>query len=85
MNLQILSILLLFCFGLLQSNQFVLAENAVHQAIDNFCFALVQSLENEWTPDKNIFLSPLGLSTVLTMLMAGAGGKTYDELYHTLG
>lgn len=50
----------------------------------DFGFALYKNL-NAKAPGKNIFYSPLGISTALSMLSVGAGGQTHSQLFSTLG
>ena len=64
------------------------------RANDEFGLQLLHRLELEdqakrsAKPDSdpaNLFISPFSVSTVMTMLMAGAANKTFDELRSTLG
>ncbi|CAL8316373.1 unnamed protein product [Merluccius merluccius] len=50
----------------------------------NFAFALYKSLSAKVAADKNIFYSPLGIATVLSMLSTGARGDTHSQLFKTL-
>ena len=57
---------------------------------DKFALDLVQQLESEEASKpvearKNVFVTPYSLGSVLVMLMAGAKGETFDEIYNTLG
>ncbi|XP_041660690.1 alpha-1-antitrypsin homolog isoform X2 [Cheilinus undulatus] len=51
----------------------------------DFAFALYKSLKANTAAGKNIFYSPLGISTVLSMVSAGAKGETHSQLFSTLG
>ncbi|XP_008285596.1 alpha-1-antitrypsin homolog [Stegastes partitus] len=51
----------------------------------DFAFALYKDLNAKTDAGKNIFYSPLGISTVLSMLSTGAGGDTHSQLFSTLG
>ncbi|XP_060908532.1 alpha-1-antitrypsin homolog [Labrus mixtus] len=51
----------------------------------DFAFALYKSLNAEAAPGKNIFYSPLGISTALSMVSAGARGETHSQLFSSLG
>ncbi|XP_041661936.1 alpha-1-antitrypsin homolog [Cheilinus undulatus] len=51
----------------------------------DFAFALYKSLKANTAAGKNIFYSPLGISTILSMVSAGAGGETHSQLFSTLG
>lgn len=46
---------------------------------------LAKLIEKQKNADVNIFVSPLSLSMVLLMAMAGSGGQTYEEIHKTLG
>lgn len=50
-----------------------------------FSFALYKSLSAKSAAGKNIFFSPLGISSALTMLSKGARGETHRQLVSTLG
>ncbi len=50
----------------------------------DFAFKLVKEISRE-QPEKNIFISPYSVSTVLQMVDNGAGGKTKEEIRQTLG
>ncbi|XP_029295777.1 LOW QUALITY PROTEIN: alpha-1-antitrypsin homolog [Cottoperca gobio] len=50
----------------------------------DFAFTLYKSL-NAKTAGRNIFYSPLGISTALSMLSTGAGGETHSQLFSSLG
>lgn len=50
-----------------------------------FGLALYKSLNAKSAAGKNIFFSPLGISSALTMLSKGAKGETYNQLVSTLG
>ncbi|KAL0967645.1 hypothetical protein UPYG_G00254960 [Umbra pygmaea] len=56
---------------------------AAHNA--DFAFALYRSLSKANTENKNVFFSPLGISTSLAMLSLGAKGDTHSQLYSALG
>ncbi|XP_049446120.1 alpha-1-antitrypsin homolog isoform X4 [Epinephelus fuscoguttatus] len=51
----------------------------------DFAFALYKSLNAHTVAGKNIFFSPLGISTALSMLSTGAGGETHSQLFSSLG
>ncbi|XP_070843514.1 alpha-1-antitrypsin homolog [Chaetodon trifascialis] len=51
----------------------------------DFAFALYKNLNAKAAAGKNIFYSPLGISTSLSMLSAGASGETHSQLFSTLG
>ncbi|XP_030577401.1 alpha-1-antitrypsin homolog [Archocentrus centrarchus] len=51
----------------------------------DFAFALYKNLNAKATPGKNIFYSPLGISTALSMLSSGARGETHSQLFSSLG
>ncbi|KAM9840468.1 alpha-1-antitrypsin homolog [Aulostomus maculatus] len=51
----------------------------------DFGFALYKRLNTNTAAGKNIFYSPLGISTALSMLSTGARGETLRQLFSTLG
>ncbi|XP_019947567.2 alpha-1-antitrypsin homolog [Paralichthys olivaceus] len=51
----------------------------------DFSFALYKSLNAKTAAGKNIFYSPLGISTALSMLSTGARGETHRQLFSSLG
>ncbi|XP_042339443.1 alpha-1-antitrypsin homolog [Plectropomus leopardus] len=51
----------------------------------DFAFALYKSLNANAAAGKNIFFSPLGISTALSMLSTGAAAETHRQLFSTLG
>ncbi|XP_041661564.1 alpha-1-antitrypsin homolog [Cheilinus undulatus] len=51
----------------------------------DFAFALYKSLKANTAAGKNIFYSPLGISSILSMVSAGAKGETHSQLFSTLG
>lgn len=51
----------------------------------DFGFALYKSLNAEAGAGKNVFFSPLGITSALAMLTKGAGGETYSQLVSALG
>ncbi|XP_020487197.1 alpha-1-antitrypsin homolog [Labrus bergylta] len=51
----------------------------------DFAFALYKSLSANAEAGKNIFYSPLGISTALSMLSTGARGETHSQLFSSLG
>lgn len=51
----------------------------------DFAFALYKNLNGKVAPGKNIFYSPLGIATALSMLSTGARGDTHSQLFSTLG
>ncbi|KAF3702609.1 Alpha-1-antitrypsin -like protein Precursor [Channa argus] len=50
-----------------------------------FAFALYKRLNAQTAAGQNTFFSPLGISTALSMLSAGASGETHSQLFSTLG
>ncbi|XP_072218559.1 alpha-1-antitrypsin homolog [Leuresthes tenuis] len=51
----------------------------------DFSFALYKNLNAKAAAGKNIFFSPLGISTALSMLSVGARGETHSQLFTSLG
>ncbi|CAJ1077273.1 alpha-1-antitrypsin homolog [Xyrichtys novacula] len=51
----------------------------------DFAFALYKNLNAKASAGKNIFFSPLGISTALAMLATGARGETHSQLFSSLG
>ncbi|XP_041661341.1 alpha-1-antitrypsin homolog isoform X1 [Cheilinus undulatus] len=51
----------------------------------DFAFALYKNLNSKAEAGKNIFYSPVGISSALSMLSAGARGETHSQLFSTLG
>lgn len=51
----------------------------------DFAFALYKSLNAKAAAGQNIFYSPTGISTALSMLSAGASGETHSQLFSSLG
>lgn len=51
---------------------------------DDFAFDFFKRLNDEETPNKNVFVSPLSLHMALGMLLNGANGQTADEIQKTL-
>ncbi|XP_070705020.1 alpha-1-antitrypsin homolog [Pempheris klunzingeri] len=51
----------------------------------DFAFALYKSLKAKTDAGKNIFYSPLGISSALSMLSTGASGETLSQMYSSLG
>ncbi|XP_070781899.1 alpha-1-antitrypsin homolog [Enoplosus armatus] len=51
----------------------------------DFGFALYKNLNTKAAAGKNIFYSPLGISTALSMLSMGARGETHSQLFSSLG
>jgi serine protease inhibitor len=49
-----------------------------------FAFKLLKEI-NRGQPEKNVFISPYGVSTVLQMVGNGAGGTTKEEMRQALG
>lgn len=56
---------------------------APHNA--DFAFAVYKSLTAKADAGKNIFFSPLGISSALTMLAKGAREESYNQLISALG
>ncbi|XP_061668322.1 alpha-1-antitrypsin homolog [Syngnathoides biaculeatus] len=50
-----------------------------------FGFALYKTLNTKAGAAENIFFSPLGISTALSLLSSGAHGETHSQLFSTLG
>lgn len=51
----------------------------------DFAFALYKNLNAKTAAGKNIFYSPTGISTALSMLSTGARGETHSQLFASLG
>ncbi|XP_061603038.1 alpha-1-antitrypsin homolog [Cololabis saira] len=51
----------------------------------DFAFALYKNLNAQTDAEKNIFFSPLGISTILSMLSTGARSDTHSQLFTSLG
>ncbi|XP_069559204.1 alpha-1-antitrypsin homolog [Brachyistius frenatus] len=51
----------------------------------DFAFAIYKSLNAKAAAGKNIFYSPLGISTALSMLSTGARGETHTQMFSSLG
>uniref|UniRef100_A0A8C5I451 Alpha-1-antitrypsin homolog n=1 Tax=Gouania willdenowi TaxID=441366 RepID=A0A8C5I451_GOUWI len=51
----------------------------------DFAFALYKSLNTRTPAGKNIFYSPLGISTALSMVSTGARGDTQQQVFSSLG
>ncbi|KAM3603325.1 uncharacterized protein V6R79_020410 [Siganus canaliculatus] len=51
----------------------------------DFAFALYRNLKSKAAAGSNIFFSPLGISTALSLVSAGAGGATHSQLFSSLG
>ncbi|XP_077367281.1 alpha-1-antitrypsin homolog [Festucalex cinctus] len=51
----------------------------------DFGFALYKTLAAKASDAENIFFSPLGISTALSLLSTGARGETRSQLFSTLG
>lgn len=53
----------------------------------DFAFALYRHLSTHKNDSKpeNVFFSPLGISSALSLLAVGAKGTTHEELFQTLG
>lgn len=51
----------------------------------DFAFALYKNINSKTAAGKNIFYSPLGISTALSMLSTGARGETHGQMFSTLG
>ncbi|XP_044026363.1 alpha-1-antitrypsin homolog [Siniperca chuatsi] len=63
-------------------------ENPCHKLSSpnaDFGFSLYKSLNANAAAGKNIFYSPLGISTALSMLSTGASGETHSQLFSSLG
>ncbi|KAM6965082.1 alpha-1-antitrypsin homolog [Aplochiton taeniatus] len=51
----------------------------------DFAFALYKSLSTKAGAGKNVFYSPVGIATALSMLSTGAKGETHSQLFAALG
>lgn len=51
---------------------------------NEFALTLYSSISNE-IKDKNIFLSPISVANVLTMISNGAEGNSYSQIAEALG
>ncbi|XP_054618784.1 alpha-1-antitrypsin homolog [Dunckerocampus dactyliophorus] len=51
----------------------------------DFGFALYKTLNAKADAGKNIFFSPLGISSALSLLSTGAAGETHSQIFATLG
>ncbi|XP_037541652.1 alpha-1-antitrypsin homolog [Nematolebias whitei] len=51
----------------------------------DFAFTVYKHLNAKAADGKNIFYSPLGISTALSMLSVGARGDTHTQLFSSLG
>ncbi|XP_023285821.1 alpha-1-antitrypsin homolog [Seriola lalandi dorsalis] len=67
------------------SNQGEMSCHKLSSPNADFAFALYKSLNAKAAAGKNIFFSPLGISTALSMLSTGARGETHSQLFSTLG
>lgn len=74
------------CLAFALSAQAALSPEAQKLAAANagFSFKLLKEITKE-QPEKNVFISPYSVSTVLQMVENGAGGKTKEEMRQTLG
>lgn len=54
------------------------------EATNQFGFDIFKKLESE-KPDDNLFISPLSISSALSMTLSGANGKTKEEMLKVLG
>ena len=74
------------CLAFAVSVQAVLSPEAQKLATANagFSFKLLKEITKE-QPEKNVFISPYSVSTVLQMVENGAGGATKKEMRETLG
>jgi serine protease inhibitor len=59
-------------------------QDQLASANTGFAFKLLTAIARE-QPEKNIFISPYSVSTVLQMVENGAAGKTKEELRQALG
>lgn len=62
-----------------------LAVQRLAQTNDDFTLKLLEQIEQKVPKTENIFVSPFSLNTVLSMLMVGSAGITYDEIFKALG
>ncbi|XP_019713583.1 alpha-1-antitrypsin homolog [Hippocampus comes] len=51
----------------------------------DFGFALYKNLRAKAGAAENIFFSPLGISTALSLMSTGAHGETHSQMFSTLG
>ena len=51
---------------------------------NDFAFKLLRECHTEFK-GENLFLSPMGVTIVSSMLANGADGATYDEIAETIG
>ncbi|XP_049612884.1 alpha-1-antitrypsin homolog [Syngnathus scovelli] len=51
----------------------------------DFGFAFYKTLRAKMAATENIFFSPMGISTALSLLSTGAKGETHKQLFSTLG
>lgn len=58
--------------------------DALVSANADFAFRLLKEISRQ-QPERNIFISPYSVSTVLQMVENGAGGKTKEEFRQVLG
>lgn len=57
----------------------------LHSPNADFAFALYKNINSKSAAGKNIFYSPLGIATALSMLSTGARGNTHSQMFTTLG
>ncbi|MBI5265902.1 MAG: serpin family protein [candidate division Zixibacteria bacterium] len=55
-------------------------EKDMVESVNRFSFKLIQAVNSEADPNKNVFVSPLSVSYALGMLRNGAGGATKTEI-----
>jgi serpin B len=60
-------------------------EKMLLQSSNQFGIGLFCNLADDYTPTKNLFISPLSIYLALTMTYNGAAGQTAVEMQNTLG
>ena len=60
------------------------SQTAVMEQGNDFAFKLLRECSTEFK-GQNLFLSPMGVTIVSSMLANGAEGATYDEIVETIG
>jgi len=58
-------------------------EESIITSSNDFSFDILTRI-NEETPDKNLFISPLSISTALSMLVNGAKGETKEGILNSI-
>lgn len=60
------------------------SQTAVMEQGNDFAFRLLRECHSEFK-GENLFLSPMGVTIVASMLANGANGQTYDEIVEAIG